>query len=60
MVMDQMVAKPETFGMRPTWSGGVMGMMTIVRVLEPDLYDRVQQLRADAAAAKSASNGGSR
>ncbi len=35
MVMDDMVAKPETHGLRPGWSGGTMGMMTIVRVLEP-------------------------
>lgn len=46
MPMDQMVAKPETYGLRPTWSGGVSGMMTLVRVLKPDLYDRVQELRA--------------
>lgn len=42
MVMDEMVDKPETRGLRPTWTGGVMGMMTLVRVLEPDLYDRIQ------------------
>ena len=35
MVMDDMVAKPETYGLRPGWSGGTMGMMTIVRVLKP-------------------------
>ncbi len=42
MPMDEAVAKPETLGMRETWSGGVMGMMTIVRVLEPELFDRIQ------------------
>jgi hypothetical protein len=41
MAMDAMVAKPETYGLRPGWSGGVMGMMTLVRVLPPDLYDQV-------------------
>ncbi len=42
MPMDQEVAKPETRGMRPTWSGGVMGMMTVVRVLEPAAFDQIQ------------------
>jgi hypothetical protein len=42
MAMDEMVAKPESRGLRPTWSGGVMGMMTLVRVLEPPLYDEIQ------------------
>ena len=47
MVMDQMVAKPETYGLRQGWSGGTMGMMTIVRVLRPDLFDKIQQLKAE-------------
>ena len=42
MVMDEMVDKPETRGLRPSWTGGVMGMMTLVRVLEPSLYDQIQ------------------
>lgn len=50
MTMDEMVAKPETYGLRPTWSGGVMGMMTLVRVLEPDLYDEVRRRQAAARA----------
>jgi manganese oxidase len=45
MVMDEMVAKPETLGLRPTWSGGVMGMMTLVRVLRPELYDKIIELK---------------
>jgi FtsP/CotA-like multicopper oxidase with cupredoxin domain len=49
MVMDQMVAKPETYGLRPGWSGGTMGMMTIVRVLQPDLFDTIQALKAEQA-----------
>lgn len=43
MVMDEIVAKPETYGLRPTWSAGVMGMMTLVRVLEEDLYEEVMK-----------------
>lgn len=41
MPMDEMVEKPETYGLRKDWSGGIMGMMTIVRVLEPKMYDIV-------------------
>jgi len=42
MPMDAEVAKPETRGMRPTWSGGVMGMMTVVRVLDESTFDSIQ------------------
>jgi hypothetical protein len=49
MVMDDLVAKPETYGLRPGWSGGTMGMMTIVRVLEPELFDKIQALKAEQA-----------
>jgi FtsP/CotA-like multicopper oxidase with cupredoxin domain len=47
MVMDGLVAKPETYGMRPGWSGGTMGMMTVVRVLQPEMFDKIQALKAD-------------
>jgi FtsP/CotA-like multicopper oxidase with cupredoxin domain len=49
MVMDEVVAKPETHGLRRGWSGGTMGMMTIVRVLTPDLFDKIQGLKAEQA-----------
>ncbi len=49
MAMDDMVAKPETYGLRPGWSGGTMGMMTIVRVVEPELFDKIEQLKAEQA-----------
>jgi manganese oxidase len=32
---------PLTRGMRSQWSMGVMGLFTVVRVLPPDLYDKV-------------------
>ena len=41
MVMDEMVDKPETRGLRPGWTGGVIGMTTLVRVLEPERYDAI-------------------
>jgi hypothetical protein len=51
MAMDEMVAKPETHGLRPTWSAGVMGMMTLVRVLPDELYEEVRRLQAEAGGA---------
>ncbi|MGB6803781.1 MAG: copper oxidase [Candidatus Sulfotelmatobacter sp.] len=45
MAMDQMVDKPETFGLRPGWSGFMAGMMTFVRVLPQDKYDQIMGLR---------------
>ena len=41
MAMDQRVAKPENYGLRPGWSGYMMGMMNFLRVLPPDKYDEV-------------------
>ncbi len=49
MVMDDLVSKPETHGLRPGWSGGTMGMMMIVRVLKAELFDRIQELKAEQA-----------
>jgi hypothetical protein len=49
MVMDDEEATPETYGLRRTWTGGMMGMMTLVRVLEPKLYDKIKSLQARAA-----------
>jgi FtsP/CotA-like multicopper oxidase with cupredoxin domain len=41
MGMDAAVDKPETHGLPPNWSAGMMGMMTLVRVL-PDLqYEEI-------------------
>ena len=43
MAMDNapMVAKPQTHGLPPGWSGFVQGMMTLVRVLPPNEYDKI-------------------
>jgi hypothetical protein len=43
MPVDEMVNFPENHGLRPTWSGGVMGMMNLVRVLKPEMYDVVME-----------------
>ena len=45
MAMDDMFQKPETYGLRPGWTGFMQGMMTLVRVLPPDQYDHIQELR---------------
>ena len=37
--------KPEFYGLRPTWDRAMMGMMTLVRVLPPDLYDTIMELK---------------
>jgi manganese oxidase len=41
MAMDQMVEKPENYGLRSGWSGYMMGMMTFMRVLPPQKYEEV-------------------
>jgi len=46
MAMDKMVEKPENYGLRPGWSGFMQGMMTFVRVLQPDMYEKIQAMRA--------------
>src|SRR4029077_13769977 len=45
MAMDRMVDKPETFGLRPGWSGFMAGMMTFVRILPQEKYDQIMELR---------------
>jgi hypothetical protein len=41
MTMDVAVERPENYGLKPGWSGYMQGMMTFVRVLEPDKYNDV-------------------
>jgi hypothetical protein len=45
MAIDKMVEKPENYGLRPGWSGFMQGMMTFLRVLPPEMYDKVMALR---------------
>jgi FtsP/CotA-like multicopper oxidase with cupredoxin domain len=45
MGMDELVAKPETYGLPPNWSAGMMGMMTLVRVLPPEQYDEIVAIK---------------
>jgi manganese oxidase len=41
MGMDEAVERPETYGLPPNWSAGMMGMMTLVRVLPDDQYNEI-------------------
>jgi len=41
MGMDEVVEKPETYGLPKNWSAGMMGMMTMVRVLPDKEYDAI-------------------
>jgi hypothetical protein len=41
MAMDEAVAKPETLGLARNWSAGMMGMMTMVRVLPDAKYEEI-------------------
>ena len=41
MGMDEIVDKPETYGLPTNWSAGMMGMMTLVRVLPEKDYDEI-------------------
>jgi hypothetical protein len=43
MGMDDAVAKPETHGLPPNWSAGMMGMMTLIRVLPDREYEEMTQ-----------------
>ena len=41
MAMDAAVAKPETHGLPPNWSAGMMGMMTMIRILPDKEYEEL-------------------
>jgi manganese oxidase len=45
MAMDKQVEKPETYGLPAGWSGFVGGMMTLVRVMPPEQYDKIMDLK---------------
>jgi hypothetical protein len=46
MAMDKQVDKPEAYGLPAGWSGFVGGMMTLVRVLPPEQYEKIMDLKA--------------
>ncbi len=46
MGVDSAVYRPENYGLPPNWSANVMGMMTLVRVVPDDLYDKIMTMKA--------------
>jgi manganese oxidase len=58
MPVDEMVAdKPEVYGLRKDWTGAMMGMMTLIRVLPTETYDKIMELKK-AQAAQASNQGG--
>ena len=45
MGMDELVRKPETHGLPDNWSAGMMGMMTMVRVLPDKEFDEIAAMK---------------
>jgi manganese oxidase len=45
MGMDELVQKPETHGLPKNWSAGMMGMMTMVRVLPDKEFDEIAAMK---------------
>jgi hypothetical protein len=45
MGMDDLVKKPETRGLPDNWSAGMMGMMTMVRVLPDNEFDEIAAMK---------------
>ena len=50
MGMDELLVKPETHGLPANWSAGMMGMMTMVRVLPDKEFDEIVAVKKSAAA----------
>jgi len=50
--------KRETRGMRRDWYTGVEGLMTVVRVLPPDLYEQVMRGEGEVPPGASTPGGG--
>ena len=46
MGMDKAVHRAEHYGLPPNWSAGMMGMMTLVRVVPSELYDKIMARKA--------------
>lgn len=48
MGMDELAEKPETYGLPKNWSAGMMGMMTLIRVLPDKEYEEILELKKNA------------
>jgi len=49
MPMDHLIDRPENYGLRKEWTASMMGMMTLVRVLEPPLFNKITELQRERA-----------
>lgn len=47
MGMDEAVARPEHYGLPKNWSASFMGMMTLVRIVPDELYEKIVQLKSE-------------
>jgi hypothetical protein len=45
MAMDKAVERPETYGLPAGWSGFIGGMMTLVRVMPAEQYEKILDLK---------------
>lgn len=46
MAMDDSIPqKPENLGLRKGWTASMMGMMTLVRIVTPEVYDKIMDLK---------------
>jgi manganese oxidase len=45
MEVGEMPAKPELHGLPRAWTAGMMGMMTLVRVLSPEMFGHIDAMR---------------
>jgi len=48
MGMGEVPAKPELHGLPSGWTAGMMGMMTLVRVLSPEMFGQIDAMRTAA------------
>ena len=46
MAMDKAVYRPENYGLPPNWSAATMGMMSLVRVVPDELYEKIMAMKA--------------
>ncbi len=53
MGMDELVQKPETHGLPKNWSAGMMGMMTMLRVLPDEKYEEIMRMKGKPVEAES-------
>jgi hypothetical protein len=45
MGMDELLQKPETHGLPKNWSAGMMGMMTMVRVMPEKEFNQIAEMK---------------